>query len=63
MSYVYSVCLDRYQYLVLMRSARTTEKAEIQYFWPSLESFLNFIDILDIRSAQLPKLRDIFYIK
>lgn len=63
MSYVHSICLDRYQHLVLMASARTIEKAEIQCFWPFLQSCYTLIDILNISSAQLPKLRDIPYIK
>ncbi len=63
MSYVHSVCRDRYQHLVLMKSARTIEKAEIQCFWPFLERFNTLIDILDTSSAQLQKLCDISYIK
>ena len=34
MNYVHSVCLDRYQHLVLMRSARTIEKLKFGAFGP-----------------------------
>ena len=54
MGYVHSVCLDRYQHLVLMRSARTIRKAELNAFGTFLERFYTLIDIFDISSAQLP---------
>ena len=63
MSYVHSICLNRYQHVVLMRSTRTIEKAEIQCFGPFFGSCYTSTAILSISSAELPKLRDRSYIK